>query len=88
MIEVKLYTGGGVSLSPTQRDGSIESDYVRLVADDGYAITNGEDVTTVIDIPKSDVQNWTDCDLPPVPPDLEPEPDADEILDILMGVSE
>ena len=87
MIEMKLYTGGGASFSPVYRDGSIESDYVRLVADDVHAITNGEDVTTVIDIKKTEKFNWTDCDLPPIPPDPEPEPTSDEILDILMGVN-
>lgn len=85
MIEMKLYTGGGMSFSPVQKDGSIESDYVRLVADDGYAITNGEDVTTVIDVLKADALDWTDCDLPPIPPDTDPEVDDSELAEILLG---
>ena len=85
MIEMKLCTGGGMSFAPVQKDGSIESDYVRLVADDGYAITNGEDVVTVIDVPKRDVQNWTDCDLPPIPIDTDPEVDGSELAAILLG---
>lgn len=85
MTEMKLYTGGGVSFSPVQREGSVESDYVRLVADDWYAITNGEDVTTVIDIPKSEKSNWSDCALPPEPPEPEPDIDDSEALDIILG---
>ena len=84
---VTLYTGGGVSLSPTQREGSVEADYVRLVAEDGYAIINGEYVDDVIDVRKSDVQNWHDCEKPPTPPEPEPEASAEEIVDILTGVS-
>nr|DAV01121.1 MAG TPA: hypothetical protein [Bacteriophage sp.] len=84
MIEMKLYTGGGVSFSPVQREGSVESDYVRLVADEGYAITNGDDVTTVIDVPKADVSNWSDCALP-TPPDPDPDIDDSEALGILLG---
>ena len=88
MRTITLYTGGGASYSPVQREGSIASDRVRLVADDGYAITNGEDVATVVDVSTADVQNWHDCELPPTPPEPEPEPSAEEIVDILTGVSE
>lgn len=86
MTEMKLYTGGGASLSPFQREGSIESDYVRMVADDGYAITNGEDVTVVIDVLKTDAVNWSDCALPPAPPEPEPEIDDSEALEIILGM--
>ena len=83
-----LYTGGGASLSPVQRDGSIDSDYIRIVADEGKAITNGTIVTTVIDVINSDVQNWSDCDLPPVPPEPEPAIDDSEAIEILLGRTE
>jgi hypothetical protein len=80
-----LYTGGGASLSTVQRDGSIDSDYIRIVADEGKAITNGTIVTTVIDVINSDVQNWSDCDLPPVPPEPELAIDDSEAIEILLG---
>ena len=85
MRTITLYTGGGVSLSPTKREGSVEADYVRLVAEDGYAITNGEYVEDVIDVRKEDVQNWHDCELPPTPPEPEPEIDDAEAFNIIFG---
>lgn len=64
MISKTLYTGGGVSLSPMFAEGRTESKYVRLIADDGMAITNGTTVTTCVDVLAENVENWTDCDLP------------------------
>ncbi|MCH5298003.1 MAG: hypothetical protein J1E85_10100 [Ruminococcus sp.] len=60
---MKLYTGGGVSLSPQHSDGRTLSDYVRLVADDDKAITNDNIVTTCIDVPLTDIDKWKDCDI-------------------------
>lgn len=64
MIQKTLYTGNGVSLSPMYAEGRTESKYVRLIADDEKAITNGVTVTTCVDVLKAYVGNWTDCELP------------------------
>ena len=62
MTKMTLYTGGGVSYSPQYADGRTESDYVRLVADDGKGITDGVNIVTVIDT--NDPERWTNCELP------------------------
>ena len=88
MKTVTLYTGGGVSLSPKQIPGSVEAEFVRLVADDGFAITDGNAVLAVADVNKAEVSLWTDCDLPPVPPDPDPDIDDAEAFDIIFGGAE
>lgn len=64
MTKKILYTGGGVSLSPIYAEGRTESSYVRLIADEGMAITNGEVITVCVDVPAADVDKWADCGLP------------------------
>lgn len=84
MTTIKLYTGGGVSLSPQDGDGRRESNFVRLVADDGMMLTNGERSATVVDVLKTDVSNWSE--VPYVEPEEEPTvEDKAEAYDILMG---
>lgn len=65
MKQVSLYTGNGVSLSPIPAEGRTESRYVRLIADEGRAITDGETVTVCMDVLKTETDKWADCDLPP-----------------------
>lgn len=65
MIQKPLYTGNGVSLSPVNAEGRTLSKYVRLIADDNMAITNGVTVSTCVDVLAEDVAKWTDCELPP-----------------------
>ena len=62
MITKELYTGGGVSLSPVPAEGRTLSTYVRLIADDGRAITDGSTVTVCVDTTRPEL--WTDCDAP------------------------
>lgn len=50
MIQKALYTGGGVSLSPENGEGRELSKYVRLVADAGAYITDGERVVSCTDV--------------------------------------
>ena len=64
MITMKLYTGSGVSLSPVNAQGRKLSQYVRLVAEEGMAITNGVAVSTCADVPAAETGNWTDCEAP------------------------
>lgn len=88
MTIMPLYTSDTASLSPRKDGSAVESDYVRLVADAGYAITDGEVVVCVIDVHKDDASRWNDCPPIPVPPTPEPEPTAEEVVDILLGVEE
>ena len=83
---VKLYTGGGVSYSPLYADGRTESDFVRLVADDGMGITDGIVVTTVIDT--NDPERWADC-AAPVDPDPQDEATTEDYENALseLGVN-
>lgn len=81
MTTITLYTGGGISLSPVYSDGRMISAYVRLVADEGKAVTDGDVTTDCIDILATDVPNWTEIDAPIADEDLPPE----EALAILMG---
>lgn len=80
MIQIPLYTGNGVSLSPINAEGRTLSQYVRIVADEGKAITNGRVVCNAKDILISDLDKWQDCESVESD-DLE---DA-EALDILLG---
>lgn len=84
MRQITLYTGAGASLTPVYTEGRTESDYIRLVADDGMMLEKGDVTTLCVDVLKTDAPNWSE--VPYVEP--EPEPTADELLDILTGVSE
>lgn len=59
-----LYTGEKVYFSIHQSAGMVESDFIRLTAEEGKAITNGEDITTTADVPKEYLDKWTDCEKP------------------------
>ena len=62
MKVLNLYTGGGVTLSPVNADGRSLSEYVRLVADDGLAITDGDIVVSCIDVRSKEAYKWRDCE--------------------------
>lgn len=79
MTVLKLYTGRGVSYSTEYAEGRVESDFVRLVADEGMGITDGVIAATVVDT--NDPERWTDCELPDEPEDVS----ADVAIDILFG---
>lgn len=66
MIKKTLYTGNGVSLSPVWAEGRTASKYVRLIADDGRALTDGVTVTVCVDVLATAAGNWVDCELPEV----------------------
>lgn len=86
MIQKTLYTGNGVSLSPVYAEGRTESKYIRLIADDGMAITNGNAVTVCVDVLKTDAHLWADCELPPDEADEATEAEMKaKAYDILVG---
>lgn len=62
MTSIPLYTGGGVSLSPTNGAGRRLSAYVRLIADEGMGITDGRSITVCADTRRPEL--WSDCPLP------------------------
>lgn len=81
MTKITLYTGGGVSLSPVYAEGRTESNYVRLVADDGMMLVKGEQTAVCVDVLKTDAENWSEVEY------VEPEPDLGdaEAFDIIFG---
>lgn len=92
MRQITLYTGDGVSLSPQNGEGRTVSQYTRLIADDGKAITNGSIVTTCIDVPSAEIVNWSDCDLSAADDEISDTPEQSEMEDMaaaltLLGVT-
>lgn len=81
MTQIILYTGGGVTLSPVYAEGRTESQYVRLVADDGKILQHGDVMTPCIDVNRNDIGDWQEVDAPII----EDEPDPTELLSILLG---
>lgn len=81
MMQMVLYTGNGASLTPIAAEGRDTSVYVRLVADDGKVLQNGDTVTQCIDVLAKDVGNWIEID----EPEPEEESTAEEVLNILLG---
>lgn len=77
MERIILYTDGD-SLSPTEHNGWKTAEFVRLIADDGKAITDGISITDRIDTTHPD--NWADCNQP------EEELTAEEALAELVEV--
>ena len=83
MITMKLYTGGGVSLSPVNAEGRKLSQHVRLVANEGMAITNGVAVSTCADVPAAEIGNWTDCAAPAAEDEVTAEEALAELVEVL-----
>ena len=89
MVQKQLYTSEAAYLTEQPTENCTISPFVRLIADDGKAITNGETVTVCADVLKEKVPLWMDCEMPPE--DSEPMTDTEEkamAFDILMGVIE
>ena len=84
MIIKEIYTGGGVSLSPVNAEGRKLSQYVRLIAENGMAITNGVTVTTCADVPAADSANWTDCEAPAAEDEVTAEEALTELVEVLQ----
>lgn len=62
MTQIMLYTGGGVSLSPVYVDGRTETNYVRLVADEGKHLECGGRMAACVDVLKSDAMAWLEVE--------------------------
>lgn len=89
MVQKQLYTSETAYLTEQPGENCTISLFVRLIADDGKAITDGETVTVCVDVPKENVPLWMDCEMPPEEP--EPMTETEQkarAFDILMGVTE
>jgi hypothetical protein len=53
--------GGGITVSPTKPECEYTEMY-RLVADEGKALTNGEIITSCVDV--ESVEGWSEIDEP------------------------
>ena len=67
MRKINLYTGGGVSHSPVDGDGRTLSAYVRLIAEENQAITDGNQVLSCVDVLETESEKWVEI------PEVEPE---------------
>jgi hypothetical protein len=85
MQKIPLYryirAGGGVTVSPIKPDVAY-TDMLRLIADEGKVLVNGDRTTTCADV--ESVEGWREVDAP-VEDDVAEKAAA---YDILMGVSE
>ena len=70
---------GGVTISTTKPDGDYIP-YLRLVADEGKAMTNGTISAPVIDVPEGDQNLWTEID------DEDADMTAEEIAEMIQEV--
>ena len=72
MQKVNLYRyeeqDGSVTITPTQRKKTDKPYKLRLVADEGMVLTNGEVQTYVIDIDFSEEENWREETDNPIEP--------------------
>lgn len=89
MVQKQLYTTEAAYLSEHPSENCTISPFVRLIAEEGKAITNGETVTVCADVLKVDAALWNDCEMPPEEPEPMTETEQKALAyDILMGVSE
>lgn len=68
MTKVNLYryveNDGSVTVTPKQRTETDTPYKEKLIADDGKALTGGENVVGVVDVGVWDVGKWTEIDAP------------------------
>jgi hypothetical protein len=83
---IKLYKykreNGGTTISPVKPDCE-HTEMVRLVADEGKVLTDGENMTTCVDTDTAD--GWTEIDAPEEP-DEPVEPSEEDIYEGLVKV--
>lgn len=77
MRQITLYTGEGASLTPQYIEGRIQSQYVRLVADEGKVVTDGERSSECVDVLVSTINDWSEIDAP----EPEEEPTEEELAE-------
>ena len=65
---------GGITVSPVKPEGEY-TELVRLIADDGKVLTNGETVTPCVDTDTA--EGWWEIDAPPDEEDNPADPETD-----------
>lgn len=84
MQKINLYryeTNGKVTITPNAKNTNDEPSRMRLVADEGYILTNGETNAPAVDIKLDEVELWTEVS--EIDTDLKA-----QAYDIIMGVTE
>lgn len=68
MQQIELYryveADGSITVTPNKRNDNDLIHKYRLIADEGKALTDGENVASVVDVSIDDVSNWTEIDAP------------------------
>lgn len=68
MQQIELYRyveqDGSITVTPIKRSDTDTVHKYRLIADDGKALTDGENVASVVDVSIDDVGKWTEIDAP------------------------
>ena len=88
MQKINLYryeTNGRVTITPNQKNEQDLPSRLRLIADEGYVLTNGELNVPARDVLLEEVDLWSEVVQEEPQPDIELKAQA---YDILMGVSE
>lgn len=57
-------TNIGVVITPDAREETDRPHGVRIIAEEGMAITNGTDTVSCVDVSQEDIPRWSDCALP------------------------
>lgn len=70
-------TNDSVSITTEQREITDIPYKKRLIADEGFYLKRGEEITTVIDVKIEDVDNWVEVETEPT--------EYEQIIDILTG---
>lgn len=63
MERKQLYKTNSIYLTEYNSEGRTKTNYIRLIAEDGKAITDGETVTNTVDVLATDIDNWHDCEM-------------------------
>lgn len=94
MQKINLYryeTDGRVTITPNAKSSNDEPSRFRLIADEGYVLTNGEINTPAIDIMLDEVELWTEVEAT-IDTSIEAEAtevsNYEKIIDILSGEEE
>lgn len=68
MQKIELYRyvedDGSITVTPNKRNDNDLIHKYRLIADEGKALTDGENVTSVVDVSIDDVGKWSETDIP------------------------
>lgn len=68
MQKIELYryveVDNSITVTPNKRNDNDLIHKYRLIADEGKALTDGENIASVVDVSIDDVGKWTEIDAP------------------------